>query len=407
MARKLAPDIFTVSVFTRHSPVCPKKDDRYWRRCRCMKALYIYEHGSDQTVSAKTRSWEQAEKIAQAERDRRDPAKSAGQAATRTDQTGAIAVDEALGLWVAGQKDQSYSTCKTYRIFQRKLSRWAAENGMERLGDITAAQLDKWRGEWSKSALRKDDQMGQTTQHQFLSRLKSFFRWAYEIEHLPKDPSKALKGIKSGDEQTIPLDPEQYEQVLVATDLYDAGRKRPADKYGLELKAICLVMRWTGLRITDVLMLPRNALVGNHLNLSTQKTSAALTPILPEYVVEALEAIRPRQGVHPDYFFWSRRCQPESLGKPWATRIRRLNKHLSLTDEQGLPMMFHSHMLRDTFAVEMLLADVPLEDVSRMLSHTSVRVTERHYAPWVKRRRDQLEDKAVAAMRRMGATFTV
>jgi integrase len=70
-------------------------------------------------------------------------------------------------------------------------------------------------------------------------------------------------------------------------------------------------------------------------------------------------------------------------------------------------MMFHSHMLRDTFAVEMLLADVPLEDVSRMLPHTSVRVTERHYAPWVKRRRDQLEDKAVAAMRRMGATFTV
>ena len=70
-------------------------------------------------------------------------------------------------------------------------------------------------------------------------------------------------------------------------------------------------------------------------------------------------------------------------------------------------MQFHSHMLRDTFAVEMLLACVPLEDVSRMLTHSSIRTTEKHYAPWVKARRRQLEDKAVAAMRKMGATFSV
>lgn len=70
-------------------------------------------------------------------------------------------------------------------------------------------------------------------------------------------------------------------------------------------------------------------------------------------------------------------------------------------------MQFHSHMLRDTFAVEMFLAGVPLEDVSRMLTHSSIRTTERHYAPWVKARQRQLEDKAGAAMRKMGATFSV
>jgi site-specific recombinase XerD len=64
-------------------------------------------------------------------------------------------------------------------------------------------------------------------------------------------------------------------------------------------------------------------------------------------------------------------------------------------------------MLRDTFAVEMLLTGVPLEDVSRMLTHSSIRTTEKHYAPWVKARQRQLEDKAVAAMRKMGATFSV
>ncbi|MGC1647732.1 MAG: tyrosine-type recombinase/integrase [Candidatus Sulfotelmatobacter sp.] len=52
----------------------------------------------------------------------------------------------------------------------------------------------------------------------------------------------------------------------------------------------------------------------------------------------------------------------------------------------------HPHMLRDTFAVEMLLAGVPLEQVSILLGHKSVKITEKHYAPWVKARQERLPD---------------
>ena len=37
------------------------------------------------------------------------------------------------------------------------------------------------------------------------------------------------------------------------------------------------------------------------------------------------------------------------------------------------------HRLRDTFAVGLLLAGVPIERVSVLLGHQSVRVKERHY----------------------------
>ena len=47
-------------------------------------------------------------------------------------------------------------------------------------------------------------------------------------------------------------------------------------------------------------------------------------------------------------------------------------------------------MFRDTFAVEMLLAGVPLEQVSILLGHKSMKITEKHYAPWVKARQEQL-----------------
>ncbi len=70
-------------------------------------------------------------------------------------------------------------------------------------------------------------------------------------------------------------------------------------------------------------------------------------------------------------------------------------------------MDFRSHMLRDTFAVEMLLAGVPLEKVSKLLTHESVTTTERYYAKWTTSRRQQLEDEAIVAMRKMGATVTM
>ena len=64
-------------------------------------------------------------------------------------------------------------------------------------------------------------------------------------------------------------------------------------------------------------------------------------------------------------------------------------------------------MFRDTFAVEMLLAGVPIDQVSILLGHASVRVTEKHYSPWVRARQDQLEKSVQSAWHfRRGPTGT-
>ena len=36
------------------------------------------------------------------------------------------------------------------------------------------------------------------------------------------------------------------------------------------------------------------------------------------------------------------------------------------------------------------MKDVPIEDVSTLLGHSSIYTTERHYAPWNKARRNRL-----------------
>jgi integrase len=54
-----------------------------------------------------------------------------------------------------------------------------------------------------------------------------------------------------------------------------------------------------------------------------------------------------------------------------------------------------SHRLRDTFAVDLLQKGVPMEEVSKLLGHTSIRTTEKHYAKWMKGRQDRLDSLVI------------
>jgi integrase len=50
----------------------------------------------------------------------------------------------------------------------------------------------------------------------------------------------------------------------------------------------------------------------------------------------------------------------------------------------------HAHRFRDTFAVRLLEQGKPLEIVQMLLGHSSIKTTEKHYAPWVRSRQELL-----------------
>jgi integrase len=89
-----------------------------------------------------------------------------------------------------------------------------------------------------------------------------------------------------------------------------------------------------------------------------------------------LNALPTRADVHPDYFFWSVNSKHKSLTGRWQRKLERLNDYLYISKDDGTPMKFHSHQLRDTFAVTQLLSGTSMQDLSKMLAHRSVKITE-------------------------------
>jgi site-specific recombinase XerD len=319
---------------------------------------------------------------------------------------------DGLKLWIDGMKGPAETSMGAYRSTTRRIQRWADGAGVVHVSDATPAQLDAWRASWSPDAELEDNRLALTTQATLVIRLKSFFYWATAMEYTIRNPTLLLRPITPNDSQTWPLTPNQFVQLLAATYKFDEHARNKSGKIGQWLRAIFLVQRWTGLRVGDVLYCPKSALTGNRLRAVIRKkmnrkpAESIVEFVLPDHVVEALNALPLRPEEHSDYWFWSRKCSPLVNTNKWVRKIDRLNDYLDFKDEDGEHLEFRSHMLRDTFAVEMLLAGMELAKVSKLLTHESVATTERYYAKWTRARKQQLQDEAVEAMQKMGATFT-
>jgi integrase/recombinase XerD len=157
------------------------------------------------------------------------------------------------------------------------------------------------------------------------------------------------------------------------------------------LKTLVLLMRYTGMRVSDAVTLTTDRLDGKKIFLYTAKTGTPVYTVLPESVRLALEATPLTSG---NRFFWTGNGKRETAICDWQMRMKALFDLAGISKGTGNAV---SHRFRDTFAVELLLAGVPIERVSILLGHQSVRITEKHYSPWVRSRQEQLEADVTAA----------
>lgn len=143
-------------------------------------------------------------------------------------------------------------------------------------------------------------------------------------------------------------------------------------------------MRHSGLRISDAVGVARNRLTGEDLFLYARKNGIPVFAPLPPHVLEALAKMPPLSTSNPRYFFWTGKGKIETCANTWRRCF------MTVVKAAGIEKRCHPHMLRDTFAVEALLADVPVDQVSLILGHHSIAVTQKHYMPFVVARQQQI-----------------
>jgi site-specific recombinase XerD len=218
--------------------------------------------------------------------------------------------------------------------------------------------------------------------------------------------------VPAEQDETLPFTPEQYEALLDATHYYDGrGKERNGDTTNSRrVRAYLKLLRWSGLRAADAACLPKSKLRDDDSLFLYQakvkgKASSPVYVLLPPEVAEELRSVPPGNVTDPSYFFWSGRSKRKSEVSNWqkifakvlSTARERYPK--LFLERNGQPKPAHLYMMRDTFAVEYLLAGMPLEEVSRLLGHSTVL---KHYAPWVLQRQQRLAASQRAACATMG-----
>jgi len=264
------------------------------------------------------------------------------------------------------------STTRKYKVLKRQMEEYAKSRGFLFVNEFDLPAASLFRSQW------KD---GQRSSAKKLERLRAFFSFAQKRKWIPDNPATELKAPKITLCPTMPFTREEMMKILGAIEVFRDEIDERGSQNARRLRGLVLLLRYSGMRIGDAVNLTTQRIARNRLFLYTQKTGVAVNTILPEFVVHALERT-PR--VTERYFFWDGQTKLEIAVGSWRRRLATLFELAKVEDA-------HPHRFRDTFAVELLLSGVPIERVSILLGHQSVRITERHYAPWVRSRQEQLE----------------
>jgi integrase/recombinase XerD len=322
-----------------------------YRRCKCPMWCFGSQNNKRVRKSLDTLSWDRAEEILRALEPEESPKK--------------ITLDYACERLIQDCESRSLTkqTIGKYELLARELK--VAFKGVGIRG-VSADDLGRYRESWKLSPI---------SSRKKLERLRTLFRFAAERGWRRDNPAMALKPPKATFVQKEPFSNAEMEKILWATEVYP-NKGIYGTNSGKRVRAFILTLRYSGMRIGDVVSLRKEHLVENTLMLRAGKTDSEVYVPIPVHVVEALSRMNPGG----EYFFWSGSGLLRSATADWQ---RSLKTTFDLAGIKG-----NAHKFRHTFAARLLESGVSTEMVAKLLAHRDIRITQRHYSKWTKGRQE-------------------
>jgi integrase/recombinase XerD len=356
-----------LNLWRRHMKSCPHRS-RTYKKCGCPIWVQGTLHGKWLKKSLDLRNWESAQRLV------RDWESGHAKGAEHSAVTNACAAF----MRDCEARNLSSASLGKYRLLTNELKE---EFKGRSVAALTVNEVRSYRETWKMAPISAKKK---------LERLRTFFNFCIENQWMHSNPAKGIKPPIGHHRPTLPVTNENFEKILWACDLYPTNGIY-SEGNRLRVKAFVLMLRYSGLRIRDIALLSEDKLKGNKLLLYSAKTNVPVYIPLPDFVVKELHSAGAL--LSGKYFFWSGHGEIKSCVNDWQRTLVRLSKLAGVK--------FHAHQLRDSFAVDLLTNGVSLEDVATLLGN-SLKVAEKHYAPWVQSRQISLEKSIEKAWKLSG-----
>lgn len=417
----------TYTVIVRHAKTCPYKDkgQRYTpetSRCNCRKRIAVYNPEiEDQlkrqtTIKIKTRSWADAEQIAQTYRDMHDPdkrARMAAEAKVKELQTAkeskTVTIEQAVAKFIASKRaervserrierylpllgnvdPQTFRFKKNRRNNEGRLSEWLKTLNPRPvyISELTPDLVEAFRNTFSFGS--------DLTDFGTFGDLKRFFKYCHAKHWIQDNPMAGIRPpkVKRGNRTTAFSD-AQYDSILAAIrNQFPADTKTLEDKKRYEdahrILAFIELMRWGGLALGDAVSFKLDSMKDNgEVTYYRRKTHRRAQPTLVSHVVDLLRAVVPIDG-DLNQPFYDKTVDVDTNAGYWSKRVKSVFADAGIesvkTDIREREP--HSHMLRDTFAINQLRTQyekkmVNHQTIADALGDT-VAIFLKHYAPYI------------------------
>jgi len=293
-------------------------------------------------------------------------------------------IDECIQKYLASHKHElREKTFGQYKLHLSRLEQYCERRGVYSMRELNVDLLETFKVEGLPD-------LTDTSKSTVVAKLRCFLRDAFRRGWINEPLVERVRPHRAVYDQKEPYSDEEVEKIVNGALKLTGGTHAYA-KHPKTFRLLLELMLETGMRVGDAIRYnPTLVVKGDHLWIYTylpQKQRRTEKPKpLEAYLSDRLKkAIDGCEWLSPKLpFFYGSSKNPAYLANEVYERMKTLGARCGVAD-------CRPHRLRDTFAVRKLLAGFQLEDVSRLLGHSSVKVTETYYAKWVSSRKVRLE----------------
>ncbi|MFB6212516.1 MAG: tyrosine-type recombinase/integrase [Candidatus Magasanikbacteria bacterium] len=277
--------------------------------------------------------------------------------------------------WIDVEKGLSSQTQETYSRYLKRFIEWLEEKN---LSDLKPHQLDpdhiwKYRIYLARQTTSKNSNqtLSRSTQKSYLTALRSLMSYfaSRDIEALPPEKIELPKDQGSDSPQFLTTD--QLERLFEVPDT--------SSKIGLRNRAILETLFSTGMRVSELVDLDRDqiepSLEQESLELGiVGKGNKARTVYFSNKALKWLKKYLETRNDDADALFVNYRKRSDASRRLTTRSIEKIVKNTAI--EAGLPSNTTPHVLRHSFATNLLNQGVDLRVVQEFLGHESITATQ-------------------------------